>query len=274
MLNLLVTHLPAEQVDRNVAYLQAVAPGSRFAVCHGGRREDFDGVRHPEKLFIEDPSLRGPWMDQSYNEVLVRAHDEWVAGDPSVDAVFLFEFDQVILRGDFEQAFTTLLDASGADFLGKNCADRDRSNWMHAVRARRDTGFTDFLRSFSVHGERRPRLYGALGGGFVMRRAALEAFRGLDHPRGVYLEIYTATVLHHLGFRVEDIDRVSDIYDEVVHGPVKTLDEVIRAKREGHFFAHPFKDIDRLDDVLTAPGSSSDRYPQPPREPESAPRTV
>ena len=110
----------------------------------------------------------------------------------------------------------------------------------------------EFLRSISVRDQERPSLFGALGGGFVMTRAALEAFRAVSHPRGVYMEVYTATVLYHLGFRVADVDAISDVYADVVHGPLKTFDDVLEAKRRGRFFAHPFKDVDRLPDLLGA----------------------
>jgi hypothetical protein len=254
VLNALVTHLPAEQVQRQLEYLRAVSPASRFVVCHGGRREHFDRIDHDEKLFVEDPSLRGHWRDQSYNEFLTLVFDRFIDGDASVEALFVLEYDQIVLREGFERALATLLEAAGADYLGKNCVRRDASNWIHSIRARRERRFPAYLRGISVRGEREPSIYGGLGGGFVVRRGALEAFRALDHAEGVYLEVYMPSVLHHLGFAVDDVDRVSDLYEHVVHGPVKSFEEVVDAKRRGHFFAHPFKDIERLGDVLSAPG--------------------
>jgi hypothetical protein len=257
LLTALVTHLPAREVDLQLDYLRAVAPESRFVVCHGGEHAEFERVGHDEKLFVEDPSLRGPWMDQSYNEVLTRVHDEFVAPDLAIDALFLLEYDHVVLRGGYEDAFGDVLDSTGADFLGKNCVCRDASNWMHSVRARRDGRFTEFLRSVSVRGQVEPSIYGALGGGFVVRRRALEAFRAVEHPPGVYLEVYMPTLLHHLGFVVDDFDRVSDIYDEVVHGPPKTFEEVLAARDRGRFFVHPFKDVARLRELMPPLTSSS-----------------
>ena len=254
MLSLLLTHLGGAAVDDQLRYLGELAPDARFVVCHGGSREDFERIEFRDKLFIEDPTLRDPLArGSSVNEILTKVWDSYVAPDPDVDAVFAFEFDQIILRGDYELALEQLLEASGADFLGKNCALRDGTNWVHAIAARHDAAFMDFLERISVR-DRPYRIYGGLGTGFVMRRAALEAFRALEHPARTYVEMYVPTAVYHLGFRVEDLDAISDIADEVVYAPPKTFDDVLRAKRAGHFFVHPFKQLDRLREVQYAPG--------------------
>ena len=254
MLNLLLTHLSGPAVDEQLRYLHDLAPGARFVVCHGGDRDEFERIAFRDKLFIEDPTLRDTLTrESSVNEILTKAWDSYVAPDPDVDAVFAFEFDQIILRGDFELALEQLLEASGADFLGKNCALRDGTNWIHAIAARHDAAFMAFLERTSVR-DRPYRIYGGLGTGFVIRRAALEAFRAVDHPARSYVEMYLPTAVYHLGFRIEDLDAISDIADEVVYAPPKTFDDVLRAKRAGHFFVHPFKKIDRLREIQHAPG--------------------
>lgn len=253
LLNLLWTHLDGPTVDRQLAYLHTVAPRSRFVVCYGGGREDFEDIHHEEKLFIEDPSLRTTIArDQSPIEMLSRVHDGFVA-DGEVDAIFMLEYDHVVLRGDFELAIEQLLEASEADFLGKTCVLKDGSNWIHGIRARRDPEFQAFLRRITVRDEP-PRLYGCLGTGFVMRRRALEALVAVAPAQLVYHEMYLPTVLYHLGYRIADIDKISDIYEQVLFEPPTTLAQALEAKRQGHFFVHPFKDVHLLDEVLRAPG--------------------
>src|SRR3954452_13952208 len=100
---------------------------------------------------------------------------------------------------------------------------------------------------------------GGLGTGFGMRLARLEAFRALENPARPYVEMYVPTGVHHLGFQVEDLDAISDIADEVVYAPPKTFDDVLRAKRTGHFFVHPFKQVERLAEVRDAPGPEMGR---------------
>ena len=230
MITLLLTHLDAEGV---AASLAQYPPGARVVVCHGGRREDFDRVAHPDKLFIEDPSLRGPTERQSYAEVLRRAWFEVVAGAPEVDLVWLAEFDHVVLRPDFERALRAAIDHAGADFLGKNCSPRDDTNWPHALRARRDPRLAGRA------------LWGCLGTGMLMRRPVLRALAELDELPG-YLELAIPTAVHHLGFRLDDMDRFTDLYAHVNAPPDKDRASVEEARSSGHFFVHPFKRVQEL----------------------------
>ncbi len=262
LLNLLWTHLDAPAVDRQLEYLRRLAPRSRFVVCHGGQRDDFDEITHPDKLFIDDDTLRtdNAW-NQSAFKLLECAHQAFVAGT-DIETVFLFEYDHLVLRGDFELALQQLLDLSGADFVAKTCVTKDTNNWVHAIRARHDPEFMAFLGQISTRDDP-ARLYGCLGTGFVIRRAALEALLAVTPPTLDYHELYLPTVLHHLGFRLADVDELSDIYDEVAYLPAKTLSQVLEAKRRGHFFVHPFKQLRHLDRIARAPGP-------PPRVPGPA----
>lgn len=234
---LLVTHLDAEGVAASLAQFP---PGAKVVVCHGGTREDFAAVAHPDKLFIEDPSLRGPTERQSYTEVLRRAYREVIAADEAIDLVYLAEYDHVILRPDFEHALRAAIDHVGADFLGKNCSRRDDTNWPHALRARQDPR----LRGLE--------LWGCLGTGMLMRRPVLEALAARDELPG-YLEIAVATAVRALGFRLDDVDRFSDLYAYVNAPPEKDRASVEEARSRGHFFVHPFK---RVRELRATPGTS------------------
>jgi len=61
VLNVLLAHQSADVVDGYVRYLHALAPDVRFAVAHGGSREDFAAVRHEEKVFVDDPTPSVTW---------------------------------------------------------------------------------------------------------------------------------------------------------------------------------------------------------------------
>lgn len=233
MITLLLSHLDPAGVRASLDHLARTAPGARVVLAHGGRREDFARVEHDEKLFVEDPSLRGPIERQSYAPLLTQAWREIVAGDASIDLVFLAEYDHIVLRGDYEAALRQVLDHSGADFLGKNCSRRDDTNWPHVLRARRELG------------GRFAELWGCLGTGMLMTRDALEAFAGFPHVPA-YLELYVPTVLRHLGFACDDVDRFSDLYAHVNAPPDKDLAALRAARSDGHFFFHPFKRVDQL----------------------------
>jgi len=174
-----------------------------------------------------------------------------VAGNPGIEHVYVFEYDHLILRPDFEDLLTGLARSSAADLLAKAASDRTGTNWAHYTRFRRDPDLLAFLASISVR-EDPTRLYGCLGNGFLLTRAALGAFAAVENPPPCYVEVYLPTVLHHLGFRVVDIDALSDVYRHVTWEPERTLDEVLTVQRAGGYFAHPFKDIATLDRVTAA----------------------
>lgn len=242
LLTVLITHLPAEAVEANVRHLERVAPGARVLVCHGGRREDFEQITRPHKLFVEDPDLRAPPITiQSYNEIVRRVWEEGVRDEPAIEAVYILEYDQVVLRSDYERVVLGVLALTGADFVGKNCVDRTRTNWVHYLRFREDPGLLAFLRRISVRDDHE-RMFGCLGTGLLMRRAVVSALATMEHYRPAYNELYLPTVVHHLGFRVDDISRVTDLYAHVRWLPAYELTEALRLQAAGAVFVHPFKD--------------------------------
>jgi hypothetical protein len=251
-LNVLLTHQDAAAVDANVAYLRAVAPASRFVVAHGGRREACERVAHPETVFVDDETLRAPPRTrQSYRATLRAVHDAFVAADPTVRSVYVFEWDHAVLRGDFEAPLSALAERTGAALLGKTCVERTGTNWHHYTRYRRDPALLAHLRQHSVRDDP-ARLFGMLGDGFWLTRAALEAYVAIAAPPPVYGELYVPTILHHLGFRVAEIPPA--LYRHVRYEPVVTLAEVLALKRAGGWFAHPFKTAGAYDRILAEPG--------------------
>ena len=253
-LNVVLMHQDADTVDAYVRYLQAVEPGARFAVAHGGRREDFDRVRHAAKVFIDDPSLRGaPRTFQSYHATLGELERAFVIGDADIDAVYLFEWDHMVLRSGFEVLLTALAERHGAGFMGKSCVERTGTNWHHYTRFRRDPALLAHLREHSVR-EDPTTLYGTLGNGFWLSRDALAAYTAVGERPHVYGELYVPTLLHHLGFRVVDIDGAGDLYRHVRFEPELTVEDVLEIKRAGGYFAHPCKAAGAYERILAAPG--------------------
>lgn len=241
LLTALVSHLGPAEVHSNIEHLRTVAPNSPVALCHGGSHEDFEAIEHEHKLFIEEPGLRSEAATvQSYTEALHKVFAAYVAPNPAVAAVLLMEFDQIPLDGSFYGRLNGLLEETGADFLGKGCSDRTATNWWHRVRYRDDPSLLKYLARLSVRRDPQ-RLLGCLGTGFIMRRKVLEAFAAVDHLPGIYVELYLPTLVHHLGFRTEDVDRVSGLYENVRWTPPYELKEVLQLKRSGATVVHPFK---------------------------------
>jgi hypothetical protein len=255
-LYLLLTHRPSSIVDRQIAYLTESWPEVSVVVCYGGSIAEFQKIRHEQKLFLQDVTLRGPVQDQEFTEIYVSAYNEFVVSRPTVQFVYLAEFDHLPLQSDsFEQLNQAMIEA-GADFAGKNCIDRAGTNWPHRFRYPTDCDFVRFLSEVSVR-DVKSTIFGALGNGFVIRREALTAFASISHFRGVYTEVYIPTILWHLGFRPLDLAAVGSLYRLVRHSPVFSVQEVISARDSAVPFLHPIKD-DAVFDALQTHSRSKD----------------
>ena len=246
LLTAVLTHLPRAEVEAQLGYLRALAPAVRFVAVHGGKRSDFDGLDERDALFVEDPTLRGPHFDKSLNDTLRAVHERWVRDDPEIDLVHLPEYDHLILRGDFEDALRAVVERTGAGLVAKNATPRNDTNWSHWLKVRDDRRLNDYVASITVRDDPLVR-WGALGTGLLLTRDALAAFCALDDPPPYYVELFVPTAIHHLGFRVVDMDAVSDLYASVRWLPEFDLDEARAAKRAGRHFVHPFKRLDALD---------------------------
>ena len=256
-LNVLVTHQGRRGTALILDHLARTCPESRFVVCHGGRRPDFEAIEHPEKLFITDPTLRAPPRStQSYTELLTAVQRAFVAEDPEVESIYVFEYDHVILRGDFESSLAAAVTRSGADFLGKSCVDRTGTNWHHYTRYRDDVALLDHLANISVRDDPR-RIFGCLGDGFWLTRRALQAYVSAPAAPPCYGEVLLPTVIHHLGFRIADLAALGDLYDHVRYQPVYRLDELEQMRDGGATFVHPFKEIDVLPLLASGPGKGA-----------------
>jgi hypothetical protein len=253
ILTAILTHQDAAAVERQRAYLRALAPSSRFVVCHGGRRADFEALDGEDILFIGDPSLRGDLYSQSYSDTLVAVHDAYVRDDPTVELVYLIEFDHLILRGDFERSLAELAERTGAGLIAKGAGTRNDTNWSHYVRYLGDERIARFFEAVSRRDDPAVR-WGCLGSGMLFRRAALAAFcaAAADAPP-CYLELLVPTLVYHLGFDVVNVDALGDLYMTVRWRPEYTLEEAVGAQRAGRTFLHPFKQLDRLGEISPQP---------------------
>ena len=238
---IVLTHLDAATVARQLAYLRRVVPEGRAVVAYGGTREEFARLDHERSVFIEDPSLRGPIREQSYNEVLAATYERFVAPDPGIEWVHLIEWDHVPLRDDYAQRLLGAAEAARADLAGKNLVERSGTNWPHALAAAQDAPLQALLDRVSVRDGAHHAIFGGLGNGWLIRRAALEAFLAVDHVPG-YVELYLPTLVHHLGFRVADFTQLGTDFDHVRWSPPFSLEEARALRARGATAVHPVKD--------------------------------
>lgn len=240
-LTIVLSHLDAEQVDDRMRLLREVSGDARFVVGYGGPRSEFDRIEWGEKFFVDDPTLRGPEQHlQSWTQIFETAWYEYFVGDAELDSLYLIEYDHLILDGTFEARLRELALDTGADLLGKTCVDLTATNVAHYARFRRDRRLLAHLERISVR-EDCERMFGSLGDGMWLARRALEAYVNVGEHPPCYCEIYVPTLLHHLGFRVVDVDTHSDLYRKVRWLPEFTASEVLELARAGAVFVHPAK---------------------------------
>jgi len=237
-----LSHLGAPEVHDSLQLLQAVAPDARFVVCYGGRIDEFERIDYGHKLFIDDPTLRGPERHlQSLTTVLERVWAAYFEADESVDSLYVIEYDHLVLDSRFETRLRELASQTRADFMGKNCVDCTATNEAQYVRFRRDERLLAHLRSLSVRDEP-TRLFRCLGDGMWISRRAVRAYVEVgDHPP-CYCEVYVPTLLHHLGFRLVDVDAHSDLYQDVRYMPRFDAEQAMARFTDGAVFIHPVKD--------------------------------
>jgi hypothetical protein len=256
ILTAIMTHLDPSLVERQLAYLRSLSPGSRFVICHGGARADFAALTGENALYIDDPSLRGPHFDKSINHVLDAVYKSYVRDDPDVDLVYLIEYDHLILRGDFERKLAAMAEQSPAGLFAKHASARNDTNWSHYLKFRHSERLNRYITGISTRDDS-DRRWGCLGTGMLVRREALAAFCALPDVPSYYVELFIPTVLYHLGFDIADVDALSDLYTTVRWLPEYSVDEAIAEKRAGRTFLHPFKQLDALAAVREAPGPAS-----------------
>ena len=247
-LNAVITHRPADETEQDLRALRELAPGSRFVVCYTGPRSEFE--RLEDAILLDDGWLAGaPRSYQSYHGVFA------ALAEHSFDALYLIEYDHLVLDPGFEDALIDLAERTGAGFMGKNCVLRNGTNWPHYTRFRRDPELLEHLRRISTRDDPTV-LFGTLGSGMWLSRDAFDSYLSLDaHPHS-YGELYVPTVLHHLGHRLVDIDAFSDLYRHVRWEPEYELPEIIGLADDGVTFVHPVKSAaSRAQVARSDPGS-------------------
>jgi hypothetical protein len=241
-LTAVLIHLDAERVRESMDLLQTVSEEARFVVCYGGSLQEFEAIEGEDKIFVDDPTLRGPEQHlQSWTRAFEALWHGFFARDESLDSLYFIEYDHLILDSQFETRLRDLAAATGADIMGKNCVDRTATNGEHYVRSRRDQRLLDHLRRLSVRADPE-RIFGCLGDGMWLSRQALQAYVEIAEHPPCYCETYVPTLLHHLGFRVVDVDAHSDLYRHVRWIPPFGLEQVSELIDDGAVFVHPVKD--------------------------------
>ena len=249
ILNVLITHLAPEKAARQIALAEAFTPGIARLIAYGGPREAFGDLPFADKVLLEDPSLRGPVVEQCFNEIFPKVWNYVEGHATRFDYIHVTEYDHLLLSRDYFAELARIIAVSGAEFLGAGCGIKTNSNWMHLFRYREDPVLLGYLRRVSVR-EDKTAICGTLGNGYTLSRRALQAIAQAGELPRVYNEVLFPTLAHHLGFAIDDFGAHSDLFRHVRWGPLWTEAEVRELIRRGAYCCHPFKDADAARAIL------------------------
>jgi hypothetical protein len=254
-LTIILTHQPESLVAAMEDWWRREQPGPDILIAYGGTREQYEKLRVPARVFVDDNRLRTRDHQrerQSFGGVF-SAVNEWLGAHPQYRLIHLTEFDCIPLCGDLFARLEARLATERADVLGCRLERVDGTNHPHFLYHSADPDFAPFLRRLSVRTD--PSVVLAmLGCVSFWKREAFSAMaeKGEDSP--LYLEIALPTIAHHLGFRVRGLTDQSP-WVQPMGDFSPRLDELRRA---GAWMAHPVKGFwERLAALRTAPSPQS-----------------
>lgn len=205
VLNLLLTHQPAEAVAAMVEWWKQCAPPEHIVLAYGGSRADFEAIAHPAKVYVDDPRLRTRDHQrerQSYGGVF-RAAAGWMRGR-EFSHVHFAEYDHLPLVADLNQRQLALLEAERADVIGLHLRQVGETNCAHYLYHAADPEFFAFWKKLTCRADPRVVL-SMLATGSFWTREAFDAVAACHEPHPMYVEIFLPTAAHHLGFRIRDL---------------------------------------------------------------------
>lgn len=241
VLNAILTHQPAQMVDRMVDHWQRHCKDSITWILYGGAKEQFEAIQFDNKTFVDDPRLRTkdhPRERQSYRGCF----EQLISSTSHLDHQFILftEFDQIPLVNNFNERLLERLASEDADALFHGLRRIDGSNHPHLLAHIADPAFFRFFQNFSVRDDM--AILSAWGFGQFWRRTCFEEI--LNHPDGIgnypkiYLELWGPTVAHHLGYRLRNLSD-QEPFNHFNQRPAPHWNHLAQL---GAWFAHPYKD--------------------------------
>jgi hypothetical protein len=241
VLNLILTHQPPEAVARLLAWWRAVADADDVLLAYGGQRQDFEGIPHPRKVFIDDPGLRTRDHQRDLQDIsaVIHAGAEWLRRPENTGFthVFSVEFDHLPVVRDLHSRLIARLQSEQAGVLAHWVERVDRTGHRHYLYHKSKPEILAYWRSLSVRADREVVLSMMGTGSFWTRAAFLDLASHLGSVRA-YFELHLPTVAHHLGYRVRNLPEqnawVKNLPDPEIN--------VAAAMAGGAWTVHPIKE--------------------------------
>jgi hypothetical protein len=222
-----------------LAHWGLCVPGERILIAYGGAKNEFDSIRHEQKLFVDDPRMRTRDHQrefQSYTSLFQLAAEFLKARGGRFQFVHFTEYDHLPLVSDLNERQIKRLTAEDADLIGFHVHRVDDTNNPHFLYHAADDRFIPYWSKITRRADPEVVL-SMFGSGSFWTREAFCAVSDIEEPFPIYMELYLPTLCHHLGFRVRDFGEqnrfIRVLKDETNH--------VDRARKEGAWTLHPVK---------------------------------
>lgn len=239
VLNLILTHQSAGAVGRMVDFWSGCVSTESILIAHGGNREEFDKIAHAPKIFLDDMRIRTSDHQREFQSYsgLFRAVADWLeTTGRNFEFIYFAEYDHVPLVSDLNERQLQRLQREHADVLGFSLARVDETNQAHFLYHAANPRFVEFWRQISVRPDPNVVL-SIFGSGSFWTRDAFCAVAAVEEPFPIYMELYLATVAHHLGFRVRDFAE----QERFVRAEGDLTSKIDKARADGGWTLHPVK---------------------------------
>jgi hypothetical protein len=239
VLNLILSHQPADAVARMLAHWSRYVSGESILIAYGGTKSEFDAIQHEQKAFVDDPRLRTRDHQREFQSYtgLFQTADEFLRrqGD-QFQFVHFAEYDHLPLIADLNERQVERLTSESADLLAFHVHRVDDTNNPHFLCHVADDKFMAHWAAITRRSDPEVVL-SMFGSGSFWSREAFSAVCAMDEPFPIYMELYLPTLAHHLGFRVRDFGE-QNRFVRVLKDETDYVDE---ARKQGAWTLHPVK---------------------------------
>jgi hypothetical protein len=240
--HVILCHLPARATEKILQHAQTLGPSYLIALAYGGPRHEFDEIRWPHKVYIEDDSLRGPSYAIAYQNLTAQMQAYLTQLGVKPAWVLVADYDMLPLKPDYLSGVIALMEKHGAGLGGKEVREVSLSNSLFLTQAMARGCIDD-----SLNGAGRQPIYHCLGCGLLFRGECFDGlFDGEPGLGAINFELGALTAASKKGYRLLSFDAFGDEFKWVRYRPVFSAGDAREAADAGAPFIHPIKEVDQF----------------------------
>jgi hypothetical protein len=247
VVHIILCHLPPRDTERILRHAHELGNGYTILLAYGGPKELFASIDWPHKVFLNDPSYRGPLRTMSYYELISSTRDYIETNGLAADWIFTSDYDLLPTQPLYLDPIFQLMAENRAGMASKAFFDVSLSNCPYLLRHLQDGRIGP-----EFNGPGKLSVYQCLGCGLAYHRECFDqVFRKPGGLSGAFFEVALPTEASALGFRLLSLDAFGSSFKHVRFRPVYAVEDAIQAADESRMI-HPIKKIDAFLDQWEA----------------------